>query len=227
MKFAWFYVLAILVTLPMWLRLIRRDRQLLLLYLAALLGAMIGGKLCYLTVEGPADWRHADRLLRLLAGKSIIGALLFGFITVELIKKLHGIARITGDFFAIVVPLGIAIGRTGCILNGCCGGLHGWPAPQIEMAFNLLFAAIVFAAGAQERRTAADERGPRLLRGQWFHLYLIAYGLFRFAHEFLRDTPKLGPGLSGYQLWSLALAATGLIAFHRRHRTTPPATTAD
>lgn len=206
MTFAWFYVLAVLVTLPMWLRLIRHDRELLLLYLAALLAAFIGGKICYLTVEGWADWRQPDRLVRLLAGKSILGALLFGFVAVEFVKRLHGIERITGDFFAIVVPVGIAIGRAGCIVNGCCGGTGGWPAPQVELGFNLAFAAA--AAGLRRR----------WLAGQWFHLYLIAYGLFRFGHEFLRATPKTCAGLGGYHLWALLLAAAGLVAFAKRRR---------
>jgi len=206
MKFAWFYVLAIVITLPLWLRLIRRDRQLVLLYLAALLGAMIGGKICYITVEGWADWHQPDRLPRLLAGKSILGSLIFGFLTVEIVKRLHGIERITGDFFAVIVPLGIAIGRTGCILNGCCGGLGGWPAPQVEMGFNILFALIA----AVLRR--------RVFSGQWFHIYLVAYGLFRFAHEFLRATPKLPAGMSGYQFWALLLVFIGLAAFGLRRR---------
>ena len=202
MKFGWYYVIALVVTLPLWLRLIRRDRSLALLYLAALLGAMIGGKVSYLSVEGLADWAHPDRLMRWLAGKSIVGALLFGFVTVELVKRLHGIRRITGDFFAVVVPLGIAIGRVGCIVNGCCAGRGGWPAASIELAFNAAFAALAFAL-----------RDGMRLRGQWFHLYLISYGLFRFAHDFVRDTPRCCLGVSGYQLWALALAGVGGLAF--------------
>jgi phosphatidylglycerol:prolipoprotein diacylglycerol transferase len=54
------------------------------------------------------------------------------------------------------------------------------------------------------------------LPGQHFHLYLIAYGLFRFAHEFLRATPKAFGGLSGYQLIALATAITAAIAYRRR-----------
>lgn len=210
MKFGWFYLLAIAVTLPLWLRLARRDRQLLLLYLGALLGAMIGAKLAYISVEGWTDIaalgdpaRRRDALLRLLAGKSILGGLAFGFLTVELIKKLHGIRRVTGDFFAVVVPLGIAIGRGGCVLNGCCGGLGGWPAPWVELGFGLVFAACAFVLRG---------RGG----GQAFHIYLITYGIFRFAHEFLRATPKLAVGISGYQLWALALAVIGLVAYRLR-----------
>ena len=44
----------------------------------------------------------------------------------------------------------------------------------------------------------------------------ITYGLFRFAHEFARATPKFAAGISGYQIWALALFVTGLVAFMRR-----------
>jgi len=52
--------------------------------------------------------------------------------------------------------------------------------------------------------------------GQHFHVYLICYGVFRFAHEFLRDTPRIGERLSGYQLLALGVAAFGVAAFLRR-----------
>ena len=52
--------------------------------------------------------------------------------------------------------------------------------------------------------------------GQHFHLYLIAYGLFRFAHEFLRATPKPFGGLSGYQLIALGTAVAAVVAWKRR-----------
>ena len=55
-----------------------------------------------------------------------------------------------------------------------------------------------------------------ILAGQHFHLYLIGYGLFRFAHEFLRATPRVGPGFTGYQVAALAVAALGVSGFIRR-----------
>ena len=56
------------------------------------------------------------------------------------------------------------------------------------------------------------------MHGQHFHLYLIAYGIFRFAHEWMRVTPKLGGILSGYQLAALACVALGAWGFRRRAR---------
>ena len=59
-------------------------------------------------------------------------------------------------------------------------------------------------------------RRKHLLAGQHFHIYLIAYGLFRFGHEFLRATPKLFFGLSGYQLLGLATAGAAGLAYQKR-----------
>ena len=58
-------------------------------------------------------------------------------------------------------------------------------------------------------------------RGQLFHLYLIAYGIFRFGHEIVRDTPRLIAGLSGYQMLSVAIVALGAIRFAQRARALP------
>ena len=44
----------------------------------------------------------------------------------------------------------------------------------------------------------------------------IVYRLFRFAHEFLRDTARAVAPVSGYQIIALYLAAFGAWAFRRR-----------
>ena len=119
-------------------------------------------------------------------------------------------------------PIGLILGRLGCLMHGCCQGIAcdlgplslagpdgtpTWPAVPVEILFNLL----AFVAILQLRR-------GRLLAGQHFHLYLVAYGLFRFLHEFARDTPKPLGGVSGYQLIALLLAIAGALAFRRRAR---------
>jgi phosphatidylglycerol:prolipoprotein diacylglycerol transferase len=54
------------------------------------------------------------------------------------------------------------------------------------------------------------------LPNQHFHLYLVAYGLFRFTHEFWRDTPQVFGPLSGYQIAALLLVMLGGVGFWRR-----------
>lgn len=210
----------IAVSLFTWTRLARRDERLVVIYVAALVSAFLGAKLVYLAAEGWMFWDSPDRWRIWATGKTILGALLGGYVGVEVAKKLTGYTHPTGDLFAIVAPIGIMLGRIGCLLHGCCLGsecaphwwtmrdAHGvarWPAVPAEIAFNFIALA-----------TALTLRQRGVLPGQHFHLYLIGYGLFRFAHEFLRATPRVGFVLSGYHFAALAVAALGTVGFIRR-----------
>ena len=221
-SYGWLLLVAIAASLFTWTRLARRDHRLVLIYVAALLSAFIGAKLVYVLAEGWLDWPMPDRWLRLATGKSVLGALLGGYAGVEFAKHALGHRAATGDLFALVAPLGIGIGRVGCLLHGCClgercepawwtlrdaQGVARWPAVPLELAFNIA-AIVIFLL---LRRCGK-------MRGQHFHLYLIAYGAFRFAHEWMRMTPKIAGVLSGYQLAALACVALGVWGFRRRAR---------
>jgi len=218
--YGWMMFAGIVVSIIFWSRLARRDERLVVIYLMALTGAFAGAKLVYLLAEGWLHFGAPDMWVQLATGKSIVGALLGGYAVVELAKKFTGYTSVTGDWFASIVPVGVALGRIGCFFNGCCLGdpcppgwwalrdAHGvprWPVVPVEFAFNLL-AVIVFYL--------MRRRG--VLPGQHFHCYLIAYGSFRFLHEFLRATPKVFLGLSGYQLAALMLVALGVAGFRYR-----------
>jgi phosphatidylglycerol---prolipoprotein diacylglyceryl transferase len=218
--YGWMMLAGVIVSILLWAPRMRADNRLVTLYLMALAGAFLGAKLVYLAAEG---WMHigtAGMWMHLVTGKSIIGALLGGYLAVELTKRGIGYTAVTGDLFAAVVPIGVAIGRVGCWFAGCCLGretephwwtlddVHGisrWPSVPMEFAFNLL-AALAF--------TLMRRRG--LLPGQHFHLYLIAYGGFRFLHEFMRDTPRVVAGLSGYQLAAVLVMVVGIVGYARR-----------
>jgi len=219
-------LLAILVSSTFWLRLAKRDDRLFFIYLAALVGAFTGAKIVYVAAEGWLHFGAPDVWLQLATGKSIIGALLGGYIAVEIAKRATGYRLVTGDWFATIVPLSIAIGRIGCLLHGCCLGevcqqpawwtetdslgMPRWPAVPVEIAFNLLAVATFFWM-----------RRKHVLDGQHFHIYLMSYGIFRFIHECLRDTPKVVWGLSGYQIAALLLFILGLVGFLSRRRKKP------
>ena len=181
----------------------------LVIYIGALVGAFAGAKLAYLFAEGWLDWPRADRWLRIATGKSVLGGLLGGYAGVELAKKLVGHKSSTGDGFALIVPLGLALGRVGCFFHGCCLGKSGyagvfatregrWPAPMIEGVFQLTMLVMLF-----------ELRRSGLLRDRLIFLYFAAYGLFRFLHEFMRETPEMAWGLSGYQIIALGLVWAG------------------
>ncbi len=208
------------VSLTMWTRLARRDSRLLVIYFTALIGAFLGAKAVYLAAEGWLFWDNPHRWLIWATGKSILGALPGGYLGVEIAKRTLDYPSATGDFFALVAPVGILFGRVGCLLHGCCLGrecepawwtlrdslgIDRWPAVPVEMAFNVLA-----LSGALLLR----RRG--WLPQQHFHLYLIAYGVFRFFHEWMRATPRLKVGFTGYHAAALLVAALGVAGFLRR-----------
>lgn len=218
--YGWLMLAGIVVSIVLWAPRMRSDGRLAIIYLMALLGALIGAKVMYVAAEGWQHVGHDDQWRHLLIGKSIIGALIGGYVAVEITKQRLGYTAVTGDLFAAIVPIGIAIGRVGCWFAGCCLGrevephwwalddAHGvsrWPSVPMEFAFNVLIAA---AFVAMRRRGIAT--------GQHFHLYLIAYGVFRFLHEFARETPELAAGFSGYQAGALVLVLIGVVGYRRR-----------
>ena len=221
--YGWLMIGGFLLTGFLWARAARRDPRLPFIYFAALIGALVGAKVVYLLAEGWTDLGRSDTWLRLATGKTILGGLLFGYPAVEWTKARLGYREPTGDRFALLVPLGIGMGRVGCWLHGCCPGARcanpawytlndaqghpRWPAVPLELAFN----ALALLALLTLKRLG---RFP----GQLFHLYLIAYGTLRFLHEFVRDTPRLLGPISGYAIAALGVAALGAVGYLQRAR---------
>jgi phosphatidylglycerol---prolipoprotein diacylglyceryl transferase len=218
--YTWLLLAGVIISFLFWKRRARQDKRLVFIYGAALVGAFFGAKIVYLLAEGWLHFGAPDMWLHLAAGKSILGALLGGYIFVELAKRHVAYDRATGDDFALIAPISIGLGRIGCLLHGCClgaacspgwyalrdvDGVPRWPAVPAELTFNILaFALFLFL------------RYRKLLPGQHFHLYLIGYGLFRFAHEFVRATPRLLGPFSGYHFAALAVTVFGVVCFARR-----------
>ncbi len=213
-------IAGIAISLIFWMRLAREDSRRLFIYLSALAGAFFGANVAYIAADGWLHFGEPDMWLQLATGKTILGALLGGYLTVEVAKHALGYRRTTGDWFAIIAPLGITLGRIGCLVHGCCAGrvcnaswlafkggngIARWPAVPGEIAFNALALIAVLTL-----------RKWKILPGQHFHLYLIGYGVFRFFHEFARDTPRLFGSWSGYQFGALAVAGFGAARFWAR-----------
>ncbi len=128
------------------------------------------------------------------------------------------------DFAITALPLGHALGRVGCFLNGCCQGrvvevpsllsahLHRYPVQLYEAAFNLVVYAVLTTV-------YLHRRGQH--HGQVLATYLMLYPAGRFMLEFLRGDERLRWGLfSAAQYLSLALMALGLglwIVLQRHH----------
>lgn len=124
---------------------------------------------------------------------------------------------ITADVFAPGLMLGLAFGRIGCFLNGCCygaatKGVLGVHMPglagarhavQIYESFGALMLYFVL-----RYLVAPRARAP----GELFGWLLSSYGILRIALEFFRDDPRgtLGP-LSTSQAISIPLIVTGVM----------------
>jgi phosphatidylglycerol:prolipoprotein diacylglycerol transferase len=189
------------------------------------LGAAVGAKLGVLFGDALWPLRPFDDWSALLAsGRSIAGALLFGFLAVEVAKPILRYDIPPNDRFAVMLPFSIAIGRLGCLVAGCCRGAP-WDGPF----------AVVYADGIPRHPAQLYESLFQLLAGwallvMWrrgvlfgrlFAAYLAGYGVFRFATEFIRDTEKPFAGLSAYQWMSVAMIVAGAAALYVRSRAQP------
>ncbi|MCA9610248.1 MAG: prolipoprotein diacylglyceryl transferase [Myxococcales bacterium] len=195
-----------------------------LIQIFTLVGAIVGAKLAVLfgdlawPMTPLESWRQV-----VFSGRSITGGLIGGFLTAELLKPVMRYRLPPNDRFATVLPFSIAIGRVGCLFAGCCRGTP-WdgafamvdaegvarhPAPLYELLFCVAIGGVFLLL---------PRRGA--LYGRFFALLLIAYGVFRFLIENVRDTPEVAFGLSGYQVLALTMLPLGLFGLLRR---VPPA----
>jgi phosphatidylglycerol:prolipoprotein diacylglycerol transferase len=142
-------------------------------------------------------------------GLAIFGGIIFGsaFAWVYIKKNKMGLLA-TADLLVPFIALGQAIGRIGCLLNGCCYGKPSvfgiyFPAlgqkliPTQLYSSLLLFLIFFILRFMQERKH---------LPGQIMYSYFFLYSIKRFAIEFFRnDSPRIFHGLTVFQILSLAL----------------------
>lgn len=132
------------------------------------------------------------------AGKSVLGGIIGGYLSVMLAKRQLGLVRPTGDLFAVALMAGEAVGRWGCFLGGCCGGksctlpwaIGGNHPTQLYLsgacALVLLILVLV------ERNLHAAENGL------WY-LQNVLYCPARFVIEFYRTGATSHAGLTTAQ----------------------------
>jgi prolipoprotein diacylglyceryltransferase len=185
---------------------------------AAIFGSFLFSRLIG-SLENPPLWFSSEHpLLHFLANKTILGGLLGGLLTVELVKWILGEKRSSGDLFTYPLLLAIAIGRIGCFLNGVTEPVYGYettlftgmdlgdgilrhPLALYEILFLISLAGILLFV---ERRVSLKE-------GFRFQLFLLLYCVFRFSMEFLKPDSWLFFGMSTIQ-WT---ALMGIVYYYR------------
>lgn len=174
--------------------------------------------------SGVWEWKGMTFLGGLVGG--VVCFFLFYFSVGHFIfKKKEHLIHLS-EFVRCAIPcivLAHAFGRIGCLFAGCCYGIpsetlglpmrvHGVYEKRIatqlieSIFLFLLFGALAFLLLKKDNHFIAQ-------------IYLISYGVFRFAIEYLRDDPRGSSGISFItpsQLTSilLILLGIGLIFFH-------------
>lgn len=189
---------------------------------AAAVGALVGSRLLGLAEQWPTAlqaWRSGHMVAMLFSprGKTIVGGLLGGWLGVELIKRVSGIRRRTGDLFALPLCVGIAVGRIGCFLAGLADDTYG-KATQVPWAvdfgdhvprhpvqlYEIAFLGILAATLTLPKR---------LPEGARFRIFLAAYLAWRIAIDFLKPQPLI-LGLNLIQWTCVAgLCALGVLGW--------------
>ncbi len=198
------------------------------------LAGMAGAKLLMIAMD-PLYREHPSEIFSLAVLQSagiffggFIASLLFAFFYM----RQQGLPVLaTSDIFAPGVALGHGIGRIGCFAAGCCWGRQttlpwavtftstatttGVPLnvplhpTQLYEAMGEAFICLALLAMLRGKHRA----------GQVIGMYLLLYGLLRFAVEFVRDHDASNPfgGPFVLEQWiALALAAGGVWLFARR-----------
>ena len=117
-----------------------------------------------------------------------------------LIKKKLNITEKKGNLFAPAIAIGVAIGRIGCFLAGCCYGIETnlpWGVDfgdgilrHPTQIYEAIFMLGIFFYLLYKRTTVKA--------GVLFYLLMNLYFTFRFFEEFIRENPNYF-GLSLFQ----------------------------
>lgn len=176
--------------------------------LAAFIGGMIGAKLPVILLNLHSQGFSPGAFL---AGRTITGGLLGGILSVWWIKRRLGIQKRFGNALAPSIALGMAIGRIGCLLSGCCFGkpttlpwgvdfgdhIMRHPTQLYEFSFCLV-AFIVLQLRARRARP-----------GRALSTFFMSYFSFRFFIEYIRPHPQWA-NLTTYQ-WICVTALAALL----------------
>jgi prolipoprotein diacylglyceryltransferase len=183
--------------------------------LGCVLGAILGSKIA-VWLQQPEVFAAGLRSPQMLwSGQSIVGALIGGWLGVELAKRIAGVQKSTGDAFVLPLIAGIAIGRIGCFLAGLHDDTYGLPSKMpwaIDFGdgirrhptqlYDIVF---VLGLGVLFHRWRDELARVPGLRFKWF---LAVYLAWRVAIDFLKPVPVAYPlGLSGLQWLAIGFLA--------------------
>lgn len=199
----------------LYLKLKKRDtltfKQRLAVLLGGMLGAAIGSKTLYLLEDPSFFMQNLNNWQLLLAGKSLVGGILGGWIFIEVAKKIVGVKSATGDSFVVPLIVAMVIGRIGCFLCGLSDHTYGLPNDlpwaldfgdgirrHPTQLYEILFLAMLLLAFTQLVK-------QNLQQGELFKLFILAYLTFRFFVEFIKPVAHVYCGFDIEQVVTIAV----------------------
>jgi len=196
------------------LRYSKEDNDIRLMSLLPIIvaGAILGTKVPVILSYG---WQKEF----LWTGKSYFGALLGAFLALNAYKRFTGKSGKFGDRFVVPLCISAGIGKIGCFLNGCCGGIPThtifgvinhqgvmtYPVQLFESVFEFVCSGFFFILYRRKK-----------FPGAHFSLYMLLYMSFRFTIEFIRLEPDYMFGLSIYQWMAIVFFPVFFSIFLRR-----------
>jgi len=227
-----FFLLALLTVLGLVIYEARRRRwpkeEVVPILLAAFVGGMVGARLSILFFNG---WQTAPETLNFLAlfdprigPGSLLGGIGGAYAGGYVASRAIGKAGCACDAFAPAMALGNAIGRVGIFLAGVDGlgkpttvpwgvQLPGsdylvHPAPLYDAAFDVSWFLVLIALRDH----------PAMQNGNLLKFALAGYAVVRFFIEFVRNNRVLLAGLTGQQLFCIALLVLVAVYYVRDQR---------
>ncbi|HDP69405.1 MAG TPA: prolipoprotein diacylglyceryl transferase [Actinobacteria bacterium] len=192
------------------------------LILAAIIGGIFGARFFYVVANFDYFFKFPLQIFVIQEGLVFYGGLTGGIIAVLLVslRKKIPVCKVA-DISAPCLALGGAIGRIGCLLNGCCYGkpsnlfwaiklphlsYHRHPTQVYDLLYNLLIFGIIWRT---RKRIDRD--------GIIFWVYLFLYSIGRFFVEFFRVSRVVLLGLTGAQLISVCIFIISSIVLFKKY----------
>jgi phosphatidylglycerol:prolipoprotein diacylglycerol transferase len=214
-----FEVLGIAIAFQFYIYLRKKQKDLisepnrLWILIGAAFGALVFSRLIG-SLENPAIFFSSkNTLLYFYSHKTILGALFGGVICVEIVKKIIGEKKSSGDLFVYPLLLGMIIGRIGCLSMGIHEQTYGIPSDlpwalylgdedhsilrHPVALYEMLFLGMLWIS------FAAIEKKVKFKEGIRFQFFLMAYFIFRLLIDFIKPGYKFSFGLSTIQITAL------------------------
>ncbi len=186
----------------------RKNKYIFELVLAGIVGGVLGAKIPIWIFYAPQIIASFPDVSLLLSGRTIVGGLIGGTLAVWYIKRKMNIYTRFGNMIVPGVVAGIAIGRIGCFLRGCCYGVQTKLPWGVDFGdgisrhptqiYEILFLSAMFVYINFKLKLKPES-------GKLFDTFMIIYFSYRFMVEFIRVEPKIFLHLTMFQWLSLLI----------------------